>query len=1398
MHRIGLDIGSTFCKLVLFDGEHKLLEDQVPTLGVPGVALEKLLSRLDISPGNPVQLGICGVGKDLFAGSWKSCHVSDVAATAAGVRLEKPEIRTIFDMRGGFSRVIQLSEDGSIADFSMNGQCAAGAGAFLEQQAGRLMMDVEQLGNLAEGAKQGAVIAGRCSVFAKSDMIHLQQKGTPVDEMAYGLCLALVRTFAASVLAGRQVVCPVAILGGGAKNAGILRAFSEVFSWDDEALWVPGNPMGVLATGAALLASGKPVPMSDVLKAVRQGDGKAKTQADSDYVLAPLGPYPPVVAMEPPRDPASFTRAVLGVDVGSVSTNLVLMTPDGTILDSQYLATRGQPLAVLQEGLAHLRDRFDGRVEIIGCATTGSGRHLAAAVLGADLVKNEITAQMTAAVLACPDVDTIFEIGGQDSKYIRVENRTMADFTMNKICAAGTGSFLEEEAQRLGVRIIGEFAELAQESSAPVDLGSQCTVFMDTELVHAQRRGAGVPDLCAGLAYSVVRNYLEKVVSNRPVGEHIVFQGGTASNQAVVSAFEKVLGRPVRVHPYNRVSGAVGMAHLVSLNLPESTRFKGFSHDFEPKVSTFECPACTNRCSVSRFSFGEENTFFGDACEKFSNRKKTVRTDSPGMKNLVAIRQEMWQEREEKILAECDGKKRIGLVSASVFREFAPFFARILQKLGFTPKVAPEEHVRSWVKGARGLPPDLCIPLKMAAGQVKWLLEEEGVEQVLYPALMELPKRQSQNTTIRNLGSHENSHTCIYTQEVPFMVARVWPTGKVLTPQFPLSFESTAVHAACGELASVLGVDLHAVKDAWTVAEAEHRENLGQRASIGSGMLRAAARPALVLLGKPYTMHDSYLNMGLARHLERMGFDVLPMDFLPLDDVELGPEYERLPWGFSRDLIRAAMLIERHPHVFPVFISNFGCGPDGFVQKHVESILRHRPKLLLEFDELRGEAGMVTRIEAFCDGIEAHLKQGETTRLKAPKFTRHVRVNINKIKRVFLPYLGPHNAVFEGMLKSLGHLEIIQLPPPSHAVMRKGEEITNGKECHPYACIAGDILNLIESHELSCSDALYMPSTLTPCLLSQYGDGYRLYLQEKKIPLQILDVIGHDQWDLYGFDGLRRLMDGFFAVDTLMVLRYRLRPYEKTPGKVDAIFAKALDGITRALAEKQSTIGPFAEAVSAFRGMALDRTTPRPLVGFTGDLYTRLCEPASDHLVDRLEEAGCEVYHSPYMYGMIWFSNYFDAYRQARRSQVGPTMYEMLAIMATEGARRPFEEVLGSDLGPLCLEPDYEQCMNMVLPYVGRNTNFLVSSILAKMVHFARQKVEGVISVVATGCMVGCAVNSAVEDLSRDYPGVAMLPLVVGTERNLAHVRLETFLHQVRESLAQRQATKSGVRIGGL
>ncbi|MBC7189851.1 CoA activase, partial [Candidatus Aerophobetes bacterium] len=480
-----------------------------------------------------------------------------------------------------------------------------------------------------------ARLAGRCAVFAKSDMIHLQQKGTPMADITMGLCEALARSYKSNIARGKEFRGPISFQGGVAANKAMLVAFKKVLQRDDVLVLPHFFSLGAL--GAALLLKEKnkktsfdpsvlecPVRMSkekSPLPKLSLDFEKEKPQSQTQQYMFPENGEP--------------VDAYLGVDIGSVSTNVVVIDKEGRLIAKSYLPTAGKPLKAVQEGLREVKEKVEGKVNIKAAGTTGSGRYMIGAFIGADVIKNEITAQARGALSVDSEVDTIFEIGGQDSKYISLERGVVVDFTMNKACAAGTGSFLEEQAEELGINIKKEFEEIAFKSENPADLGDRCTVFMESALFEHLQRGVPIPDLVAGLAYSVAYNYLNKVVEKRKIGNNIFFQGGTACNKAVVAAFEKILGKKVTVPPNNEVLGAIGVALIARDEFKGKTKFKGFKlTDVKYRMESFECKDCPNNCKVNRvFIEGEEKPLtYGDRCDKYSGKEGVEKkTDIPNL-----------------------------------------------------------------------------------------------------------------------------------------------------------------------------------------------------------------------------------------------------------------------------------------------------------------------------------------------------------------------------------------------------------------------------------------------------------------------------------------------------------------------------------------------------------------------------------------------------------------------------------------------------------------------------------------------------------------------------------------------------------------------------------------------
>ncbi|HOJ43321.1 MAG TPA: acyl-CoA dehydratase activase, partial [Syntrophorhabdaceae bacterium] len=538
MYKLGLDIGSVSINVVLIDDERKVIYNEyIRHKGRPIELSRNILQNLKEQYSIDF-IATTVTGAKLFSQMVGAAFVNEIVALTRAFNHLYPHVKTVIDIGGEDSKLIIFEEESQgkrlkIKDFSMNALCAAGTGSFLDQQASRLRFTIEEFSNVALKSKNPPRIAGRCTVFAKSDMIHLQQIATPDYDIVSGLCYALARNFKSNVAKGKNIIKPVAFVGGVAANAGMKRAIKDVFSLKDEEFIIPEYFTSMGAIGAVYTVMDEPSLKTEFLGFDRINEylihnenvetleklELSKENINVDYYVKPV---------------ETLTDAYLGVDVGSISTNLVLIDKDKNVLAKRYLMTEGRPLEAVKRGLAEIGEEIGDKVNILGAGTTGSGRYLTADFIGADIVRNEITAQAEAAINIDPEVDTIFEIGGQDSKYISIDNGVVVDFEMNKACAAGTGSFLEEQAERLGISIKEEFGKLALSSDMPLKMGERCTVFIESDLVHHQQRGARTEDLVSGLSYSIVASYLNKVVGDRRIGKRIFFQGGTAFNKGVV------------------------------------------------------------------------------------------------------------------------------------------------------------------------------------------------------------------------------------------------------------------------------------------------------------------------------------------------------------------------------------------------------------------------------------------------------------------------------------------------------------------------------------------------------------------------------------------------------------------------------------------------------------------------------------------------------------------------------------------------------------------------------------------------------------------------------------------------------------------------------------------------
>ncbi len=989
---LGVDVGSTTVKVVVLDSARSLLAWRyVRSRGRPRSVLLETIRELgqQVDLGLIGGVGLSGSGGGPIADLLGGVHVNELVAQTRAVGEFHPEARTIIEIGGQDSKLLSVRwDDGSrqmmLEDFSMNALCAAGTGAFLDQQAERLGIAIDgEFARLALESQSPARIAGRCTVFAKSDMIHLQQVGTPMSDILMGVCLAMARNFTTVIGKGKRFVAPILFQGGVAYNAAVKRAFEQVLALPPGSIIVPEHHTIMAALGTAY------VMMDDVTRepsrrTFRGFEGlagaiqAAGAERDSLPILVRPSDATEGHALLASLPPGETVDVWLGVDVGSVSTNIVLIDDINRVLARRYLPTAGRPLEAVRSGLQLMVELAD-RVVVRGAGATGSGRYLTGDFIGADIVRNEITAQARAAVAIDPDVDTVFEIGGQDSKFIRLHNGAVTDFTMNNACAAGTGSFLQEQADRLKIKVEGEFSDLAYSSHCPAALGERCTVFMESDIVHHQQNGAIVPDLTAGLAYSIAENYLNRVVNGRPLGSRIFFQGGVAANSAVVSAFRGITKRPITVPPNHDVTGAIGVAILAREEMARQarrgafsrSRFRGFDlTDRHYESSVFECKACPNLCEVHKITIeGEPPVFYGARCDKFEEAGRGVSTAWRSIPDLFAERQQMllagWSEPGPRSSNGGRPRLRVGLLRNLTFFDFFPFWRAFLDRLGCDVILSTPTNPEIVKRTQEHAVAESCFPVKLAFGHLLDALHQD-VDVVLLPSLM---TREDPAT------GQEHNHYCPLIPATPHLLMHnlpVWsPMPRIVNLALHLQNERgarielrelarqiTGAPARLADAAASAGwAALHAFK------AAIRRRGQEVLASLSGDL------PVAVIIGRPYTANDPGANLDLPYKLRRLGVLPLPMDMLPLETASVPEAYDDMYWRSGQDILRAAAVVREDQRLQALYLTNFNCGPDSFLISFFRQTLGGKPFLELEVDDHTADAGMITRCEAFFDSL---------------------------------------------------------------------------------------------------------------------------------------------------------------------------------------------------------------------------------------------------------------------------------------------------------------------------------------------------------------------------------------------------------------------------------------------
>jgi predicted CoA-substrate-specific enzyme activase len=1430
MRYIGLDAGSVSVKLVLLDDKGNIRNSLYQRhKGRPlSVALELLKTVLipDSVPARDFSLSLTGSAGRLLGIALGTPPINEVVAYAYATRKLYPHIRTIIELGGEDSKLMILGDDSfSVKDFYMNSVCAAGTGSFLDQQAERLRLSIEEFSELSLQSRKPPRIAGRCSVFAKSDMIHMQQIATPVEDIVAGLCFAVARNFKGSIVRGRGLAFPVSFQGGVAANKGMVRAFQEIFGIEE--LFVPSEFALMGAIGAAMKDRDERQETEN--RGQRTEDKKQihifdlqrledfiHSQKRSEKGYSPLmregetfierhisGIQNPEsgISTSEPRTQNSKLKTYLGVDIGSISTNLAVIDESCRVIAKRYLMTAGRPIEAVRQGLEEIYQEVGDRIEIAGVGTTGSGRYMIADYIGADIVKNEITAQATAAAFIDKDVDTIFEIGGQDSKYISMKNGVIVDFEMNKACAAGTGSFLEEQAEKMGISIKGEFQASAFESRNPCRLGERCTVFMENSLMSNLQAGTDKKDLLAGLAYSIVQNYINRVVCKRPVGNRVFFQGGVAFNKSVVAAFENYLGRPIIVPPDHDVTGAIGMALIAQKHMNNPLSAAGYKHTGEkletPKaelqtsfkgfelsrraynLSSFECKGCPNVCEINKIRIeGEKgHLFFGGRCEKYDVRRKK---QSNAIPNLFAFRNEMLWKAHRKYSEEHGAKSeeqsstlpKIGIPYIFYFHDFLPFWTSLLWELGFGVEVSPETDRQIIDSGMETVLAETCFPVKTAHGHIKYLIDRE-VDTLLVPSFVNLNETGD---------PFDTGFACPYTQTIPYMARTAFPGMRALVPIIDMHQGEAFLRKELGRILKPYRISARKISGAFRTAQAAQDEFVRSIKDKGQQVLSSLKERAVVITGRAYNSFDRGVNLEIPQKLADLGVISLPMDFLPIENSAIKQDWPNMYWRAGQRILSAAKIIRAHPFLHAVYIGNFSCGPDSFIIKFFEQEMAGKPYLHLELDAHSADAGAITRCEAFLDSIDSsHHPPREPEKLFQKKRTNG---HISSKRTIFIPHMSDHSLAVAAAFEHCG-LDAEMLPESTSESVDIGKKFVSGKECYPCAVTTGDMTRKISEPGFNPDrSAFFMPSGSGPCRFGQYNVFHRIVMDE--LGLNNVPVFSPNQdehfykhLNLAGKDFAMRSWEGITAVGLLQKCLHQTRPYEKEKDVSDQTYAMHLKKACHSLRGANGAIMTVLnKARIDFENIPRDKDK-RPLVGIVGEIFVRSNRFSNEDLVRKIEKLGGETYLAP-VEEWIYYVNLMGLRRVLIKKDWSGMITLLTKRFFQKRIERKFERIFAGFLKGLH-EPDTGKILDKARPYIHPSFEGEAILSIGKSIDLIEKGAAGIINAMPFGCMPGTIVSGLMRGLKREY-GIPCLSIPYdGTESLTTEIQLEAFMDQVKE-----------------
>jgi predicted CoA-substrate-specific enzyme activase len=1244
--------------------------------------------------------------------------------------------------------VYEIDKRGKIFNVYTGNKCASGTGEFFLQQLKRMDMTIEEAINCANLNKPYKV-AGRCSVFCKSDCTHALNKNIDKGKVVAGLCEMMADKIIE--LIKKTTYKKVLLIGGTSHNKVMLHFLKEKIS----EIIIPQYADTFEALGAALWG------IEHSTKSIDKKKDWLNLNKSSFSFLEPLYKYKDKVIFKdfPKKEAAANDKCILGLDVGSTTTKAVLIRrQDNAIIASCYLRTKGNPIKASRMCYEAIKNQINCPIEIIGLGVTGSGRQIAALHALSPGVVNEIIAHAKGALYFDSQVDTIFEIGGQDAKYTCISKGIPSDYAMNEACSAGTGSFLEEAAKESLFIDTMEIEKIALESKNPPNFNDQCAAFISSDIKNAIQEGIDVRDIVAGLVYSICMNYINKVKANREIGEKIFMQGGVCYNKAVPIAMAALTGKEIIVPPEPGLIGAFGAALYIKekldLNLLEPKNFDLEELSLrevtyrEPFVCSGGKEKCDRKCQIQRIEIDNNIYPFGGACNKYynlvhHNKEKNSETD------FVRLREKMIFEdysinRGFRLLPR--NNQTVGINKSLLTNSFFPLYYQFFYGLGYDVLLSNEldkEGIEK--KGA-----SFCYPVEISHGALENLIKKN-------PDIYFIPHIKS----IEVKNGFPVSVTCPFVQGEPYYLKSAFDELNkkiVLTPVLDFAKGYNSLMNTFVKMAKSLSIDAEIAKKSFEIAMKNQKDFYYKCKEIGKRILldleEDKDKIAFVLFGRPYNAFSQWGNMGIPSKFASRNYTMIPFEFLPFDKEEIK---ENMYWAMGQFILKAARMVKKHPQLYGVYITNFSCGPDSFLNGYFRTIMDKKPSLILELDNHTADAGIDTRIEAYIDIVKsyrqldnkwnqasnspfhpAYVEMDKGTMIVYDSNGQSCTLDDERV-HVLIPSMGDMGSKL--LAATFNHIGVnaSALEEPGEEELKIGRGLSSCKECLPLQLTIGSLMKYLDERKNKDELLVYfMPDTSGPCRFGQYSVLIKKLISRFKIKnVAVFSLNSENGYAGFGMDFLLRGWHSVIISDVLEEIRSAILVLAKDKQKGMQIYKEVCKDII--LSVRNDNWKRLKETLEASAKKLKTIETNMPIedavkVALVGEIYVRRDRFSRKKLVERLAKRNIIVKVAPIEEWM-----YYLDYIQIKRFNLNSTIKDRISTTIKRFFKNQYEKTIKQIFAKSGLY-EYKivevnkiisNVKDLIHPALTGEAILTVGSAITEIV----DEVSGVISIGPFGCM---------------------------------------------------------------